>query len=400
MLLRALPLALLGFSSLVSRAAELPNPWRQEVLFQLPKTYPANSPLEPGVEALFYDGLPYEGKPTRVFAYLGIPAHAPGAQVPAMVLVHGGGGTAFADWVRLWTARGYAAIAMDTAGTMPGPDPKDRIRHELGGPPGWGGFQQASKPPEDQWTYHAVADVLLAHSLLRARPEVDASRIGLTGISWGGYLTCIVASVDDRFRFASPVYGCGFLADNSAWLKQFAARGPDATKLWLSRWDPSVYLPHAKLPMLWVDGTNDTAYPIDSLQKSYRLPPGPRSLCIRVRMPHTHPAGETAEEIHAFANHFLKGGQALPKLSATMLTDGVLRANYESPDRPAKVELNFTHESGAWQKRRWETVPANFWSDPRQVWAALPKGATAAYFNVIDDKGLAVSSDYVELPEP
>lgn len=31
-----------------------------------------------------------------------------------MVLVHGGEGTAFAKWVRLWNERGYAAIAMDT----------------------------------------------------------------------------------------------------------------------------------------------------------------------------------------------------------------------------------------------------------------------------------------------
>jgi hypothetical protein len=36
-----------------------------------------------------------------------------------MVLIHGGGGTAFADWVRLWTGRGYAAIAMDLCGCVP-----------------------------------------------------------------------------------------------------------------------------------------------------------------------------------------------------------------------------------------------------------------------------------------
>ena len=34
-------------------------------------------------------------------------------------LVHGGGGTAFADWVKLWNSRGYAAIAMDNCGSIP-----------------------------------------------------------------------------------------------------------------------------------------------------------------------------------------------------------------------------------------------------------------------------------------
>jgi len=29
----------------------------------------------------------------------------------------------------------------------------------------------------------------------------------VTGISWGGYLTCIVAGIDDRLKAAVPVYG-------------------------------------------------------------------------------------------------------------------------------------------------------------------------------------------------
>jgi len=73
---------------------------------------------------------------------------------------------------------------------------------------------------------------------------------------------------------------------------------PALRRRWLALWDPSVYLPRARLPMLWVTGTNDFAYPLDSLQRSYRLPRGPRSLCIRVEMPHGHgPPGENPEEI-------------------------------------------------------------------------------------------------------
>ena len=56
-----------------------------------------------------------------------------------MVLVHGGGGTAEAEWVRIWNARGYAAISMDTCGCVPGGEPGVRPRHEFGGSPGTGG---------------------------------------------------------------------------------------------------------------------------------------------------------------------------------------------------------------------------------------------------------------------
>src|SRR5579862_6586797 len=212
-----------------------------------------------GLQPILYEGPLYKGKPTRVFAYLGLPKADPG-KVTGMVLVHGGGGTAFADWVKLWTGRGYAAIAMDLCGCVPRKKDKAWERLDEGGPPGWGGFDQIDGDEHDQWTWQAVADVILAHSLLRSFPQVDPDRIGVTGISWGGYLTCIVASVDRRFRFAAPVYGCGFLGDDSVWADNtFPKMEKGKAERWLGLWDPSKYLSKTTMPFLWVNGTNDFA---------------------------------------------------------------------------------------------------------------------------------------------
>ncbi len=52
--------------------------------------------------------------------------------------------------------------------------------------------------------YHAIAAVVLGHSLLRSLPEVNPGQIGITGISRGGVLTCAAAGVDNRFAFAVP----------------------------------------------------------------------------------------------------------------------------------------------------------------------------------------------------
>src|SRR5690606_33907498 len=126
---------------------------------------------------------------------------------PAMVLVHGGGGKAFPEWARLWADRGYAAIAMDLSGRGP-----DGERLPDGGPEQSDGEKFRDFEPDEagrMWSYHAVAAAVRAHSFLAARPEVDGDRIGVTGISWGGYLTCIVAGIDDRVKVAVPVYGCG-----------------------------------------------------------------------------------------------------------------------------------------------------------------------------------------------
>ncbi|MFT7173600.1 MAG: cephalosporin-C deacetylase-like acetyl esterase, partial [Paracoccaceae bacterium] len=164
---------LLLLSGLPVHAAEplpLPasTPWDVEALSK-PPTHEWLQEDSP-VKSLTYRGLPYKGKPTSVFAYyasptsFGIKADKSG-KFPTLVLIHGGGGKAFSQWVELWAKRGYAAIAMDHSGR--GPDGK---RLPDGGPEQ--GHEQKfatiDEPHENQWSYHAVANVLLAHSLVRS----------------------------------------------------------------------------------------------------------------------------------------------------------------------------------------------------------------------------------------
>jgi len=374
------------------------SPWQDESLWNTPKYYDAPGQGEGDIKAIFYEGKPWKGNPTRVFAYYGIPPNARKGQTPAMVLVHGGGGSAFIPWVRLWMNRGYATIAMDTCGCINTGGYVNHIRHEWGGPPGWGGFDQIDQPPTDQWTYHAVSDVLLAHSLIRSFPEVDPHKIGVTGISWGGYLTCIVAGVDPRFRFAAPVYGCGYLGDNSVWLDQFKTMGSEPAARWLSKWDPSVYLPQARMPFLWVTGTNDFAYPMDSLQKSYRVTKGPRTFCVRVRMPHGHGgAGENPDEIRVFADAMMAGGKPLTRITGIRRLGRRVEAFYEGPVAIVRAELNYTRDRGKWMDRPWETVPAVVDRAGGGVWADLPDAVSLYYFNLIDDRDCVVSSEHETL---
>lgn len=374
------------------------TPWNMEALGQAPAVYPAPGFEENGAKGLFYEGPACQGKPTRVFAWYAAPEGGSNRKYPAMVLVHGGGGTAFSVWVQLWVKRGYAAIAMDTCGCVPRGEYNKWERQEFGGPPGWGGFDQTGAPLTDQWSYQAIADVILAHSLIRSFPEVDADRIGITGISWGGYLTCIAAGVDARFKFAAPVYGCGFLGEDSAWLDVFKGMPPETAAQWLGRWDPSVYLARAAMPMLWVTGTNDFAYPMDSLQKSYRLPQSPRTLCLRIRMPHGHGgAGENPEEIRVFADSIVNGGTPLAKITGQGRESGKAWVKFESKAPVTGAELLYTKDTGKWQDRLWETAPAELDTAHQSVSAVLPDGATVYYFNLIDDRQCVVSSEHETL---
>ena len=171
--------------------------------------------------------------------------------------------------------------------------------------------------------------------------------------------------------------------------------GKEKADRWLKLWDPSEYLARAKMPFLWVNGTNDFAYPLDSYQKSYRLPKTARTLAIRIRMAHAHGGpGEKPEEIHAFANAQFKGGAPLVSIAGQGVEKGEAWAAFDSKAPVVKAELCFTKDSGKWQPRKWDSIPATL--EGGRAKAAVPDGARAFYLNLIDDRGLVVSTEHVE----
>ena len=382
-------------SSEAAEGQRFTGPWNLAALKESPQ---AEWGEKKGVvQQVYYQGEPWAGRPTRVFAYYGRPEEGDGP-FPAMVLVHGGGGTAFAEWVELWVKRGYAALAMDLGGCGP-----DKQRLADGGPAQDHPAKFRPFATDDEarrlWSYHAVAAVIRGHSLLRARPEVDPQRIGITGISWGGYLTCIVAGLDDRFRAAAPVYGCGFLHENSTWLGEFAKLGPEQTARWVAFYDPSRYLPQVRCPIFFVNGTNDFAYPLDSYKKSVAAVPGETLVRIEVNMPHGHQQGRAPREIGLFFDSVLLGGDPLPKLGPLETIGGTARAAVSAKVRIVSAQLHYTTDTGPWQKRPWRSVAAQV-ADGR-IEAPLPAERPLVYYlSVADERGATVSTIQAELPQP
>lgn len=363
-------------------------PWDLAALRQRPRIDWRGT--EARVKELYYANEPYRGEETRVYALYSAPARAQG-KVPGMVLVHGGGGRAFPEWVEMWEERGYAALAMDLGGC--GPD-GERLRGGAGPEQdAQAKFTDISDGLENTWPYHAVAAVIRGITVLAAQPEVDAARIGITGISWGGYLTCIAAGLEDRLTCAVPVYGCGFLHENSTWVPILNKMPEEDRERWISNFDPSNYLPRAELPMLWVNGTNDFAYPLDSYRKSYRAAPGPRTLRVTVEMGHGHEPGWGPEEIDMFADHHLRDGEPLPSVSRMRVEEGRAVATFESPAEVVEGELHFTSDTGAWEQRGWTSVPAELEDD--RVRADLPGERPLAFFiTITDSRGATVSTEH------
>lgn len=374
-------------------AAEASGPWNVAELKQPPEATWGET--KDGVQQVFYAGEPFERRPTRVFAYYARPEEGD-EPFPAMVLVHGGGGKAFSEWASLWAKRGYAALAMDLAGHGPdkerlpdgGPEQDDRTK-----------FRAFNDDEVKQmWSYQAVAAVIRGVSLLASREEVDAERIGITGISWGGYLTCIAAGLDDRLKVAVPVYGCGFLADNSVWLPTFERMPAEQRERWVKNFDPLNYLPAVRCPILFVNGTNDFAYPLDSCQKSYRLVPGGVDLCIKVRMPHNHPDGWAPQEIGIYVDSVLKNGRPLATIEPIERQGNRAVARFKSSVPIMRAEAHFAADSGPWPKRAWQGISAVIGNGTVSV--ELPAARPLVYYlSITDERGAQVSTPHEMLAE-
>jgi dienelactone hydrolase len=370
------------------RANRFTGPWNLPELHAVPRA--DFGPQTNLTREVYYEGEPFHGQPTRIFAYYARPTNGSGP-FPAMLLVHGGGGKAFREWAEHWAQRGYVALAMDLAGNGPagrlpdgGQDQNDENK-----------FRDFTETEAGQmWTCHAVAAVLRGHSLLAAQKEVDPNRIGVTGLSWGGYLTCIIAGLDERLKVAVPVYGCGHLNENSVWLPRFEKMTPTQRQRWVDYFDPSRYLGGVNCPILFLNGSNDFAYPLDSYQKSYQQVRGPMVLSVKVRLPHGHIW--TFHEVDCFVDSVLKNGAPLPRLKLMKITDGVAVAAFSAKVPLTKAELNYTTDGGEWQKRLWKTIPAEIGQG--KLTARLPADRPlVCYLSVTDQRDVTVSTPHVEL---
>ena len=406
----ALCLVLLGLTACQTAQATSPRPlppqtpWKLAELFKAPKFHWVDD--KSPVRKLMYAAEPYGGKPTQVFAFYATPGTLAGDpsldhDLPAVVLVHGGGGTAFREWAELWAKRGYAAIAMDLAGAEPidgkNPHKRDSRTQLPDGGPGQSDvekFGSIDQPVTEQWPYHAVADVLLAHSLIRSFKEVDADRTAVTGISWGGYLTCIVAGVDNRFKAAVPVYGCGFLYHESTWVPRFDKFSPEQKQRWIKLWDPSQYLPSVSMPIFFVNGTNDFAYHISSYMKSVHAVPGEKNIRITVKMPHSHPAGWAPDEIGLFIDQHLRGGTPLPKVSLPTIADGKITATVDTKTQIKSAALHYTTDDQAINKHNWTNVDATV-EGHRVIAPAPPAEAKIWFITVVDERDATVSTEVI-----
>ncbi len=332
------------------------------------------------VKGYLIDGMPYNGTlVNRAFFWIGKPkGEMPAGGWPAVLLIHGGGGNAFDDWVRHWTKQGYVALALDMNGQMYDDNYHLTPNKEFYHTGSWGSIGCGTTEAEfkTSWTYMNVCNLMLCHNYLRGLDYVNPDKTVATGISWGAYLTCILSGLDKRFQAFAPVYGCGSLfTDSWALHEQGMENLPESYREeWAKVYDPTAYLPYATKPMLFTSGMTDHAFSAVSHKKSTSLIPGKVFYAYTPALAHGHYFAQTPS-VEYFFDHILNGTQPLVNFLSASHENGTITVETEKEVPNAAIAVTYSTEADShlW---RWENVEITLQAGVNEV--QVPEGATAA----------------------
>ena len=364
---RALALAaVLGSLAWTSIAAQQSAPkdacadpaafWQAQELFRAPGFRPNPYPESDfeGLKALLVKGRGPNGSDAEFFCYYGVPDGAkPEKGWPGVVLVHGGGGTAYPQYVKQWTGLGFAVIAPDWYNRRPAMGLTNEAPTQVNVP-------RVELPGGKRQDHVAnVANMILAHSLLRSFPEVDKDRTCFVGLSWGSWYGTCVAAVDDRFRGCVEIY-CGDYR-------------PERKEIVNGR-----FLPKAKIPMWWTVSTNDQNVWPHTSNAGFAACAKFAGVALVNRLPHSH-VGFEFDSVHRMAKHFTGSAKTLPRLDRPVVKDGTVSADIlDEGEGVTKAWLCYTtSDEKPTHKRKWEKVAAT--RTGRTISAKVPDGTVQCY---------------------
>ena len=361
------------------------------------------TPASERYEELDRDGLGVYGyfiesvQDTQIFAFVGIPEGATKENpVPGIVLVHGGGGTAFFQWVSYWVKRGYAAIAMDTDGNMPvenslmnNNEHTESIKQSGPANPG---FTDWRSPIEEQWAYHATAAVIASNSFLRSFEGVDPNRIGVTGISFGAFLTCHVIAYDDRFAFAVPVYAS--LDQRSGETPWAELMSGDIGEVW----DNNDILVGNTTPVLYVNSNTDQGFSVKATTESNKKTLYSQML-LKYNFLHSHELGAfEVPEILTFADNICFEDKGLVQITEQPTAENqTVKVKLPTGVTVSEVTGYYATSDKLVKTTTWLPVDGEFYDGIAEV--SIPGNAKYFYINVTDSRGLQVSSHVIAMAE-
>jgi dienelactone hydrolase len=313
----------------------------------------------------------------EIFASLCRPTQAgsgqPAAKRPAMLVLHGGGGCAEEARAIGWAARGYVALAPDLPG-IGSPDKLQSLGPFRREKYGAGHYRVLNGDVTTCGIFDAVVSGLKALALLRSQPDVDRSRVGIVGVSWGGYMTTMLSGLaGERVAAAFSVYGCGYYDHGSSGGENLLRGSADARQAWLRWLDAGRRAKGIRAPLFFAAAANDFFFFPSAVMATYNDVAGEKNIVWGPNASHAIalPGGTRGwtndtwvdMEVPWFDWHLRGRGEAFPTIkpaSVTRQQEGV-RVRFEPTPFASIAETAVYYAPGEqhWLMKQWRRVPGD-----------------------------------------
>ena len=186
----------------------------------------------------------------------------PGKKYPLILSIHGGpAGQYGVDWYhefQVYAAKGWGVLFMNPRGST-----------------GYG--RKFQRGIEKQWGGNDYIDIMNGvNAAIKANPWIDTTKMGVTGGSYGGYMTNWIVGHTNRFKAAVTLRSISnFLSDDATRDAAYGHKddfGGDIFQQEALYWDrsPLKYVKNVQTPILILHSDNDFRVPIEQAEQWYR----------------------------------------------------------------------------------------------------------------------------------
>lgn len=346
------------------------------------------------VEEVYYQSRSYQGEPVKIFGYFCFPAGAR-HKLPAILLVHGGGGSAHLGRTLDWARRGYAVLTID----LPGRGDQRWCSRSTGPDMDVPNLLLTKTNLQDNYLVHAVAAARNGITYLTQRKEVDPERIGMVGLSWGGVITLLTNGQDKRLKTAINVFGAGYIPEGCTWQDRFNVKTHEELARWYSYLDPKNFLKTQHASILFITGTNDHCYYLPTFQKSYDEVTVPKKLVLIPNLRHRF-LPYMQRIAWNWLDNKLKYGGSFPEAKLLPVFEKgesklIVPVIANAASYVTKATLYYTQgEPSRWTKRYWESIDGHF--EDGIYYFGIPKSLIRPemmfYVSVKDNHGSVTST--------
>lgn len=358
-----------------------------------------------GETAITVESFTFSSRDNRntVYAILAYPQGT--GKYPGLMVLHGGGSHAeqLRNEVKSFAKAGYVAMTIDIPGIC------SRTKHETDNSSGpWKLVDQEEAPrfdvsegPENSTLADGMIAGIEAFNFLSSHEKTDPSKMGITGYSWGGYSTTMLAGLlKERVTAAWAIYGCGFYDKGSFWTEIIEDLPTDDKATWLKFLDAGRRAPNITAEYFIDAPTNDKFFWPVAVQSTLNAISSPKNHVWGANLHHENMGLKPRDR---FFEYHLKGkGNTFAKVAISKVEKVkgnrkyTIMVNIPTGVKITEVTLYKSLPNANWPEREWTSVPAKRVNDSTYTVILSEESVKSKvdfYVLVKDDAGASVATD-------